>query len=170
MNPISTARSLSLLSTTGLARKLGVSRQYISRAEQGLYDKPSEALLNWTTSTINRNRPDNQHVTNAGVMQLYKEWQWQKRESAKMDKILRPIDVTDFDRMRQPDVMRYHKIFTNWRRDYWETAHSFCVDMCLHPSPVADYEDGQTITMPNSLKKVLTQMNLIGVGFKTGER
>jgi transcriptional regulator with XRE-family HTH domain len=170
MNPISTARSTSLLSTTALAKKLSVSRQYITRLEQGLYEKPNEDVLNWVTTTINRNRPDGNHITNRAVLQLYKEWQWQRRESTKMDKILRPLEVTDFDRMRQPDLVYYYKVFNNWRRDYWPTAHAFCVDLCIHPSPVAKYEEGLTVTMPKTLKLVLKELNLLDDSFKTEER
>lgn len=170
MNPIITARSLSLLSTTALSRKLSVSRQYISRLEQGLYDKPNDDVINWAVSTINRNRPDDKQLTASVILQLYREWQWQKRESAKMDLILRPLEVTDFDRMRQPDLIYYHKIFKNWRTDYWPTTHAFCVSLCIHPSPVANYEDGITTTMPKTLRNVLKQMNLLHTSFKTGER
>lgn len=168
MNPIITARSLSLLSTTALSRQLGVSRQYISRLEQGLYDKPSEKVLEWAVATINKNRSD--PITVKALTQLYSEWQWQKRESARMDLILRPLEVSEFDRMRMPDRIFYHKIFKNWRSDYWPTAHAFCVSMCVHPSPVANYEDGQTITMPKTLVQVLSQMNLIGDNFRTAAR
>ncbi|MGS2592227.1 helix-turn-helix transcriptional regulator [Streptomyces hebeiensis] len=168
MNPISHARYLTNISTTALSKKLGVSRQYISRLEQGLYDKPSDELLKWTVEILNRNieKP----VTKEVVNQLYKEWQWQKRESVKLDKSLLPCSVTKFDRVRQPDVVYYHKVFVQWRNDYWNTSHAFCVDMCLHPSPVVDYEEGITYKMPSALKQVMSELNLLGEGFKTSER
>ncbi len=170
MNPVSYARYLSTYSTTALAKNLHVSRQYISRLEQGLYDKPNKTLADWTAEVLNKSLDKNRKVTPAMVEQLYKEWQWQKRESIKMNKLLRPCAVTEYDRVRQPDIVYYHKIFRQWRQDYWTTAHAFCVDMCLHPSPVADYEEGNTHTMPNNLKKVMLEMNLIGEGFLTSER
>lgn len=170
MNPISYARHLSTCSTTSLAKRFNVSRQYISKLEQGLYDKPSKDLLAWTAEILNKNLDEDRKVTSAIVEQLYREWQWQKRESVKMSKVLRPCIITEFDRVRQPNIMYYHKIFKQWREDYWDTTHSFCVDMCLHPSPVFDYEGGRTHTMPNTLKKVMLQLDLIGKGFKTSER
>jgi transcriptional regulator with XRE-family HTH domain len=176
MNPVSYARYLANISTNALAKKLGVSRQYISRLEQGIYDKPNKELLNWTVSTINRNTPTEKHVSHKAVEQLYKEWQWQKRESCAMSKSLRPVEVTEWDivrqkaQNRQDDLIYYHQIFAQWRGDYWTTTHAFCVDMCLHPSSVTDYEEGNTVTMPKNLRDVLLQMKLIGEGFKTGER
>ena len=53
---------------------------------------------------------------------------------------------------------------------YWDSVHGFCVDMCLHPSPVADYYEGKTYSMPEKLVEVLTELNLLGEGFKTNER
>lgn len=172
MNPISYARYLSSYSTTRLAKNLGVSRQYLSRLEQGLYDKPNKEVINWTTETLNKSL--DKPVTPAAIEQLYREWQWQQRESIKLNKALLPVAITDFDRVAQPSfrehgIIYYHRIFRQWRGDYWPSAHAFCVDMCLHPSPVTEYEEGQTITMPSQLKKVLLELNLIGEGFKTSE-
>jgi transcriptional regulator with XRE-family HTH domain len=177
MNPVTYARYLAgNISTSALSRRLNVSRQYISRLEQGLYDKPNQQLLDWTVSALNRNRgADKKPVSHAAVEQLYKEWQWQKRESCKMNRLVRPVEVTEHQLARQKaknrgsDIIYYHQIFVDWRSDYWTTTHAFCVDMCLHPSPVVDYEEGHTHTMPNSLKKVMTQLNLLGEGFKTNE-
>jgi transcriptional regulator with XRE-family HTH domain len=173
MNPITYARYLSSISSTRLAKDLSVSRQYLSRLEQGLYDKPNNEVVQWTATTINRHL--DKPVTAEMIEQLYREWQWQQRESTKLNKALLPVAITDHDLVAQPSfrehgVIYYHQIFKQWRSDYWNTAHAFCVDMCLHPSPVADYEEGETITMPNQLKKVLTEMHLIGTGFKTSER
>lgn len=173
MNPISYARYLSAYSTTALAKKLEVSRQYISRLEQGLYDKPNAQVLKWTAEILNKNVES--PLSSSAVEQLYKEWQWQQRESAKLNKVVRPLVVTEYDKISQPafresGLVYYHPIFKQWREGYWVSAHSFCVDMCLHPSPVVDYEEGNTHTMPNQLKKVLTQLQLVGEGFKTSER
>jgi transcriptional regulator with XRE-family HTH domain len=174
MNPVSYARYLSSHSTTALAKRLDVSRQYISRLEQGLYDKPNKVLLDWTTSTLNKSL--DKPVTNTAVENLYREWQWQKRESTKVNMSLLPCSVTEHDKVRQQvenkgaTIIYYHRIFRQWRQDYWVSPHAFCVDMCLHPSPVVDYEEGLTHTMPNNLKKVMLELGLIGEGFKTSER
>lgn len=170
MNPITQARYLSTFSTTALARKLGVSRQYLSRLEQGIYDKPNRELLDWTVSTLNRNRPDGKRITPQVVEQLYKEWQWQRRESCAMDKSLIPCSLTEYDFISQPEVIYYHKVFKQWREIYWDSSHAFCVDMCLHPDPISKYEEGISLSMPKHLVATLTQLNLLGEGFKTSER
>src|SRR5690606_28984346 len=147
----------------------------ISRVEQGIYEKPNKDVSKWASEVINRNVDEARKVTPEVVEQLYKEWQWQHRESVKLNKALKPISVTDFHRVsqssfREDGIIYYHRIFTQWRGDYWHSSHAFCVDMSLHTSPVAEYEEGATITMPNMLKKVLTELKLIGEGFKTSER
>lgn len=170
MNPVSQARYLSSFSTTALSKRLGVSRQYINRLEQGLYDRPNQELLKWTAETLNKSLDDNKQITPQVVEQLYREWQWQRRESCKMDKSLRILEVTEYDKVRQPNIVYYHRVFQQWRMDNWISPHAFCVDMCLHPSPVVDYEEGLTHSMPNNLKKVLIQLDLLGQEFKTNER
>jgi predicted transcriptional regulator len=168
MNPISYARNLTDFSTTALAKRLDVSRQYISRLEQGLYDKPNKILLDWTTEALNRSLA--KPVNAEQVEQLYREWQWQKRESTKESRVLSPCRVTDYDKVAQPEIIYYHKIFRQWRRDFFVSPHEFAVELCLHPSPVVDYEDGNTHSMPTGLKSVMNRLNLIGEGFKTNER
>jgi transcriptional regulator with XRE-family HTH domain len=173
MNPVTYARYLDGSSTTALTKRLDVSRQYLSRLEQGLYDKPSAKLMNWVTDVLNKSL--DKPVTPEMVEQLYREWQWQERESVKLNKALRPVTVTEYHRVSQPSfrehgVLYYHQVFVQWRGDYWNTSHAFCVDLRLHPSPVAEYEEGLTHTMPNQLKKVLRELHLIGDGFKTNER
>jgi len=167
MNPISRARTLSTLSTTGLAKKLGVSRQYISRLEQGLYERPNKEVLKWAVDILNKSLDTT--INEEQFLGAYKHWQWNKRRETVQRLALRPVAVTDYDRVRQPEVIYYHKIFRQWRNDYWKSSHNFCVDMCLHPSPVADYEDGIMHTMPSQLKKVMFKLGLIGEGFKTDE-
>lgn len=179
MNPISQARHLSTMSSTKLAKELKVSKQYISRIEQGLYDKPNPKIMNWAAETLdrNRNRDSNPYpITTAVVEQLYREWQWQQRESVKQSKLLRPIAVTKYDRISQAAArggntidFRYYPIFGQWVGSYWDSAHSFCVQMCLHPSPVGNYIDGGMYAMPAQLTEVLTKLDLIGEGFKVNE-
>jgi Helix-turn-helix. len=171
MNPVTHARYLSTLSTTALAKKLHVSRQYISRLEQGLYDKPNEAVLSWTTDILNNNLASDSQTNVAEVEKYYRAWQWQHRELTKDSLFLKPLEVTKYDKVIQSEgVIWYYRLFKQWRSDYWNTAHTFCVDMCLHPGPVVDYEDGKTSKMPGTLKEVLNHLGLLGQNFKTGER
>lgn len=175
MNPVAYARYLSTTSMTKLSRELKVSKQYISRLEQGLYDRPNPTILKWASEILNKSsdKPVNQKM----VEQLYREWQWQQRESVKMSKMLKPLSVTHFDRVSQraanggnENVIYYHTVFASWLESYWDSVHNFCVQMCLHPSPVADYVEGKTHSMPNKLRDVMAHLDLLDKEFKTNER
>lgn len=170
MNPVSYARYLSTYSTTALGKNLGVSRQYINRLEQGLYDKPNDKVLKWATETINKHLAEDDQTNPKAVEEFYRNWQWQHRESTKASLIIRPLVVTEYDQIKQPDVMYYYRIFKQWREDYFVSSHAFCVAMCLHPTPIADYEEGNTSKMPSNLKECLTRLGLLGANFKTNER
>lgn len=175
MNPVAYARFLTTTSASRLSRELKVSKQYISRLEQGLYEKPNDVILKWAAKILDDN--SNNPVNESTVEQLYREWQWGQRQSAKMNKVLKPLTVTHFDRVSQAarlggntNVIYYHLIFGQWLDSYWPSPHSFCVEMCLHPSPVTDYYEGKTHSMPNKLIEVMRELELIGEGFKTNER
>lgn len=170
MNPITYSRNQSLLSTTALARQLEVSRQYLTRLEQGLYDKPNKNVMNWVVEQFNKD-PD-LNVTVDQVIQTYKDWQSHKRRDTKIEKKIEPLEV--ISNQSTPDqglpIVYYHRIFREWRCKYWETVHSFCVEMCLHPSPINNYEEGLIASMPENLRLALKDLDLIGEGFKTYER
>ena len=173
MNPISHARLLAGVSTTKIARELKVSKQYISRLEQGIYETPNKVVASWAASILRKN--SSHSIGPETVEALYNKWQWDRRENTKANRGLRPVTVSHYDKVSQraqngSDVIYYHKIFGQWVSSYWDSAHSFCVAMCLHPSPVADYIDGATHSMPKKLAEVLSQLDLIGEGFKTNER
>lgn len=175
MNPVAYARYLSTTSATKLSKELKVSKQYISRLEQGIYDSPNENVLKWAAAILNKSSES--EVNQKIVEQLYREWQWQQRETQKVQRVLKPVAVTNYDRISQKaaaggtnDLIYYHTIFSQWLFSYWDTVHGFCVNMCLHPSPVADYIEGRTHSMPNKLRDVMLHLNLIGEGFKTNER
>lgn len=164
MNPITQARSYSTYSTTHLARILNVSRQYLTRTEQGLYEKPNKRIVQWTTETLNKN---GHSVNEAHVLSAYEKWQWEHRVSVKESKLLRPVQINSH---YTPDVIYYHRIFRDWRELYWKSSHEFCVDMCMHSYPVIQYEEGESFKMPATLKEVMSKLGLLGDGFKTNER
>lgn len=159
ISPIAKARSLSSYSTTALAKQLEVSRQYLTRTEQGLYEKPNKKVVNWTANQLN--------ITPDEVLNQYLLWQWHHRLTVKESKLLRPVTINKF---HNPDVIYYHKLFRDWRAQYWNTVHEMCVDMCMHTYPVLEYEAGNVYKMPALLKEVMSKLGLLGEGFKTSER
>jgi transcriptional regulator with XRE-family HTH domain len=142
-----------------LAKELEVSRQYVARVEQGLYEKPNHKLVNWASEVLN--------VKPEEIIDSYSKWQWEHRFSVKNSKMLRPVGINPH---YNPDIIYYHKLFRDWRDLYWKTAHEFSVDMCMHPYPVTQYEQGESYKMPALLKEVMSKLGLIGEGFKTSER
>lgn len=159
INPITQARSSTIDNTTHLARKLEVSRQYLTRAEQGLYEKPNLKILNWTAETLNKSPEE--------VLKDYEDWRWHHRRLVKESKSLRPVRINPH---YNPPVIYYHRVFKDWRELYWKTSHEMCVDLCMHTSPVGLYEEGEAFKMPSILKEVMSRLGLIGEGFKTSER
>lgn len=173
MNPISYARLLSTTSISQLARDLKVSKQYISRLEQGLYDKPNKEIMKWAADQINRHA--SRQISAADVERLYRAWQWKKREEEKANRGLQKVEVTKYDRISQEaeygsEVLFYYKVFGQWVATHYDSPHKFCVAMCLHPSPVAEYIEGRARAMPKMLAEVLYKLDLIGEGFKVDER
>lgn len=175
MNPISYARHVTILSSGALAKKIGISRQYINRCEQGLYPEPNKKLLLWTAEVLSKeaDRP----VTDKIILNSYRKWQWEHRRGSVDRLSLRPCVVTDLDKVRQtgeanphPSKLYFHKFFKNWREGYWNSYHSFSVDMCLHPDPITLYEEGSSTKMPNQLRDVMLELDLLGEGFVVSEK
>lgn len=175
MNPISYARHLTLLSSGALAKKLNISRQYINRIEQGLYQEPNEKLLFWAAEELNKHT--DRDVNAPMILNSYKNWQWEHRRNTVSNLSLNPCEVTEMDKIRQtgeanphPSRLVYYRFFKTWRESYWNSYHSFCVDMCLHTDPIIKYEGGESYKMPGQLKEVMTRLELLGEGFKVNER
>lgn len=165
INPITRARNFSYYTSSQLAKELQVSKQYMNRVEQGIYDKPNNRVLDWAAEELNKTLEF--EVTGAKVLAAYKSWQWDKRMSVKEDKSLRPVEINQY---HNPEIIHYYKLFKEWRERYWNTAHAFSVDMCIHPDSVNNYENGKFYKMPLQLKEIMSRLGLIGQGFKTNER
>lgn len=177
MNPISYARNLELLSSGALSKKLKISRQYLNRVEQGLYQEPNKKLLDWAAEILTKNRGSGKPITSDQIMHGYRAWQWEHRRLSKDALAIKPITITDLDRMRQtgradahPSEVQFYKFFNSWREGYWYTVHNFCVDFCLHPDPVNTYEDGESYKMPKQLREVMEKLELVGDGFDVTKR
>lgn len=176
MNPVAYARFLEVISASKLAKDLGVSKQYISRLEQGLYDNPNGKVMRWTAEVLDKNSSDDVEVNQKIVERMYTEWQWEERNSIKDGRGLQPVEVDRYEIASEAaitgsiDIIYYHRVFAKWLNVYWRSPHEFCVDMKLHPSPVDEYVGGNTYKMPSRLKEVMSRLGLLGKGFKTNER
>jgi transcriptional regulator with XRE-family HTH domain len=151
MNPLHYARIISGYSLVNLSKKLNLSKQYITRAEQGLYETVNPRHLEFVMEEISKTVDGK--ITADNVIKLLEEWKEARRKQKAEEKELEPLKINEGSTGSE--------IFRTWRERYWISTHSFCVDMCLHPAYVARYEEGDTKRMPESLLKVLWNLNLI---------
>jgi transcriptional regulator with XRE-family HTH domain len=145
-NPIVEARLALSLSSSALGKKLGLSKQYLSRAEQGTYSSLNPALLRWVSNAMG--------WTNESTLRRYVEFQKLKRQ-ATVDEIA-PHRLT-----RQNSSTPGNKLFEHWRSGYWVSPMAFANDFCVHPDLVSKYEDGIQKTMPKQIREILLKHNLL---------
>ena len=167
MNPIRIARNMENLSQSALARRLGLSRPFIVRAEQGCYDKPGTPLTHYCARVMKINPTQ--------VLELYHLFQSSQRKETLAKHagietlaapVAAPLELDDKDR----EILFNHQLFQRWREGYWNTVTDFSVAMCVHPYSVAHYEDGDMYGMPKQLFEVLTETGLIDPSFNKDVR
>lgn len=144
------------LSSQGLARKLGVSRQYIQRAEAGTYTSLNPALLLWTSHVLSISRGD--------VAKLYVKFQNAQRR-ATLER-LEPHKLERHEGNTEPS----HVLFERWRSGYWPSPVAFANAFCIHPDTISRFEEGISKEMPVVIKTVLSEANLIENGFELKSR
>lgn len=145
-NPIVEARLESGFSVTTLAKRLGVSKQYISRAEHGTYSSLNNSLVTYGASKL--------QIKPGVFVQRYREFQKATR-AATVD------DVNPIVLARKGSYAPGNEIFSNWRADYWNSITAFCNAFCVHPEIVRAYEDGIREEMPAMIHHILTEYKII---------
>jgi transcriptional regulator with XRE-family HTH domain len=145
-NPIVEARLNQSMTSQVLGKRLGLSKQYVSRAEMGTYSSLNPSLLRWVSNAMG--------WTNESTIRRYVQFQNAKRRETVKD--IAPHQLT---RNESPEPG--YKIFERWRSGYWPSAMAFASAFCVHPDLVSKYEDGIQKTMPKQIKEVLKEFNLI---------
>jgi transcriptional regulator with XRE-family HTH domain len=128
-----------------LAKKLGLSRQYVSRAEQGTYTSLNPQLLRWVSQS--------QAINVRDVERQYQNFQRAKRVDT-VEELAPHI-------LRRNGSEAEHLTFERWRGGYWVSPLAFAVGMCLHPDSVQKYEEGIQEGMPQQIKIALEQVKLL---------
>lgn len=145
-NPISRARSFEGYSLEKLGKKLGVSKQYLSRAEHGTYSGINRNLARWTASIL--------ELSVREVDRQYSTFQSEKRR--------RTVQTIAPDMLaRKGSLEPGHVIFARWRAGWWSTQLAFCKDMCVHPQSVENYEEGIVTIMPLLVMDALREVKLL---------
>jgi transcriptional regulator with XRE-family HTH domain len=145
-NPIVEARLESGYSVTTLAKKLGVSKQYISRAEHGTYSSLNNKLITYGSKQLG--------IKPGVFVQRYKEFQ-------NVTRVATVENVNPQMLARRGSKSPGNVIFVNWRSGYWNSITSFCNAFCLHPEIVRAYEDGIREEMPASMRDILSKLKIL---------
>lgn len=145
-NPIVAARLEVAITGNMLGKKLGLSRQYISRAEQGTYSSLNPALVKWVANASN--------ISTNAVTARYQLFQKMQRQAT--------IEQVDPHKLERHDSTEAgHKIFERWRSGYWTSSVAFAIAFCVHPDLVTKYEEGIQLKMPKQVSDALKENELL---------
>lgn len=150
-NPIADARFECGLSLQRLGKRVGLSRQYLSRAEQGTYSGLNKDLIRFTSEQL--------QISSREVMRRYEAFQVMTRRRTASN--LRPIILT----RPRGNTEAGWKLFEQWRSSYWNSATAFSNAFCVHPEVVRNYEEGGMPGMPEPIKAALLSVALIEVNW-----
>ena len=171
-----------------MARQTGVSKQYISRAERGMF--PFSSINNFYVQTLINNAAV-EGLTIEEIKNLYREWQtWRRNTTVELlqlnlvvELLLPPVasavGATNLVTNSQPKInptmlssegtVFWYKVFSAWRYLHWDSVYKFCADMCVKPYEVDRYEAGLCTKMPSTIEIALDEVHLLK-GFRTDER
>lgn len=156
MNPFKKLREQHNITQETLARVAGVTTQSILRYEQGLYEKPSDKIVNALSSLTGAKPP---------VLKLkYEIWRrFQQERASPIFVVIRPLQLKPGE----------HPFITFRTNQGYASRMAFCKLLAIHPSVVADYEKGRQKHMPRMIKQalinadcreeILTQLDQFGV-------
>lgn len=145
INPVTDARIEKSFSGPALAKRLGLSRQYLNRAEQGTYASLNPALVKWVGNAL-QIHPEN-------VRQRYVAFQRATRKST--------AERIDPHKLIRQSSEPGHVIFERWRNGYWTSPTQFAIAFCVHPDTVQKFEEGVQKKMPGDIRRALEEVNLI---------
>lgn len=170
-NPYLALRLSKAETQEGIAHHTGISKQYISMVERGMYQKPNYKLT--------RRLIEGTTITETELERAYKEWQKERREHTIENVDPMSLSLANDLRSRATPVAHsgasvstsqpnYIK-FRNWRETYWKSVYDFCVDFCLRTYDVTRYENGKMQGMPTVIQEVLEPFGLLR-NFNTNRR
>jgi len=152
-NPIADARHSTGVSLQHLGKRVGLSRQYLSRAEQGTYSGLNKDLVNFTSKQLG--------ISVREVVRRYEAFQVMTRKFTAES--LQPTPLRRGN-SQEPGYV----IFERWRSGYWNTATAFSNGFCVHPEVVRNYEDGQLPGIPDPVRGALASVGLIASDWTEG--
>lgn len=145
-NPIAEARYKSGCSLDRLGRQLSLSKQYISRAEQGTYSGLNPALVKFAANVLD--------VSNGQIMARYMHFQSLKRKN-----VIERVNPRLL--ARRGAKAPGGKVFAEWRQMYWTSSHEFATAFCVHPESIRNYEELILTKIPEQLFRAMNSVKLI---------
>lgn len=145
-NPIVEARIETGISVTSLAKRIGVSKQYVSRAEHGTYSSLNNELVRFASARLK--------IKPAEFVRRYKDFQKATRH-ATIEEVNPQILA------RRGSLAPGNEVFSAWRNGYWHSVISFCNAFCIHPEIVRAYEEGIRSDMPAPIREILGEVGLV---------
>jgi transcriptional regulator with XRE-family HTH domain len=147
-NPLKARRLLAGWTQDDLARYAGVTHDNIVRNEQGLFNRPSPAIL---ATICDYTGEDEERVTKE-----YQAWIASKRRSDYTRNLVKR--AISFPPARS---LNQHP-FLLWRLAVapGTSRIAFCQMLCLHPATVLKYETGQQRPMPSQIKTALKEAGM----------
>jgi transcriptional regulator with XRE-family HTH domain len=153
-NPLSFALKTTQTKPIDLASQLGLSRQYVSRAEMGCHLNLSVRVVKWIQLSVNQEFSGGLSYSAIGTW--YRLFQTERRTQTRnriginnLRELLPPVASS----IAAPD--EYRARFKEWRTIYWPTRYAFAKDMCVHPGSVDSFESGKSRKIPHDLMAVL---------------
>jgi transcriptional regulator with XRE-family HTH domain len=145
-NPVSRARVKGGYSLEKLGKIVGLSKQYLSRAEHGTYSGLNKELVAWISHSL--------EMSPKAVRSSYESFQSEQRHNT--------VRTHHIDFLaRKGSLEAGHVLFRHWREGHWYSQIAFCRDLCVHPVSVENYEEGITMFMPAQLQDALREVNLL---------
>lgn len=162
MNPVTLARQATNPETTitDYARKVRRSAPFITRLEQGLYDKIPHSILPFIAEDIG--------VTTERVQVMYHNFQRDRRRdsgnllksSTSITYPVQPFPCSDTWKLRETRI-NFSAWFDNFFTTRGITRHNFCTLLCVHPATLDRYLLGEVKSMPSQLRDALSDAGLI---------
>ena len=147
-NPLKIRRLQAGWTQDDLANFAGVTHDNVVRNEQGLFNRPSPAIL---STLVEYTGESSEKITKE-----YTAWIANKRRS---DSVRRPM-------RRIISFPAAHRLtghpFLLWRTAIFPgiSRIAFCQILCLHPATVLKYEKGEQRTMPSQIKDALSEAGM----------
>lgn len=150
-NPLKKLRNKYSVTQYELANLAGVSPQAVVKYEQGLYQDPSDKIVD---ALIKIAADHNEDITFLSVYDAYQSWRLTHQRAQRWR----------FDELRTIPYRKNEHPFVSLRRavGHGYTCQGFAVLLALHPATVSNYNSGRVRVMPSIIREALERAGCRG--------